>query len=81
MTLPSIRPAPFFVLRTPLLPFDTWLDLWQSCSALQDEPGEDLEIARRQLRPRLLELLAVPEVRLALWLASPDFLVRLENGF
>ena len=56
---PGFGPADFFVLRTPLLPFDELL-AWSE--------GED----RRLLRARLQALVARPEVREALLVASPS---------
>lgn len=68
----------FFVLRTPLLPIEDFLALSQGLAfsqALCD--GADLAAAtasdRKVLRTRLQQFADRPEVREALWLASPDF--------
>ncbi len=70
--------AGFFVLRTPLLPFEEFLSLSQGLSlpgALHN--GGDLAEAcasdRKLIRARLQELAQRPEIREALWLASPEF--------
>jgi thiopeptide-type bacteriocin biosynthesis protein len=68
----------FFVLRTPLLPFEEFLNLSQTL-ALPDalRNGGDLAQAaaadRKLIRTRLQELAKRPEIREALWLASPEF--------
>lgn len=70
--------ADFFVLRTPLLPFATlteWADLERPALA-RDRPAEayaeayarDVEV----LRARLRTIIARPEVREALFIASPS---------
>jgi thiopeptide-type bacteriocin biosynthesis protein len=70
-------PSGFFALRTPLLPFDellVWSEGLESAAA-GDEPAR-LEAAfaadRVLLRQRLRKIFARPEVREALFLASPD---------
>jgi thiopeptide-type bacteriocin biosynthesis protein len=70
--------AGFFVLRTPLLPFEEFLSLSQALSvpgALRS--GGDLTEAyasdRKLVRARLQELARRPEIKEALWLASPEF--------
>lgn len=70
-------PAGFFALRTPLLPFDAFLrpsDPLQAPAALSDPIALERALAldRESLRGRLRSLLARPEVREALFLASPD---------
>ncbi len=65
----------FAALRTPLLPFAAaWLDGLAVAAAI--EAGGDVEGAviedRARLRAHLRELVARPEVRHALFLASPD---------
>lgn len=67
----------FFVLRTPLLPLEEFLALSEGLTlaqALRD--GGDLDAAaaadRKLVRSRLQQLLNRPEVKEALWLASPD---------
>ncbi|HEX9942701.1 MAG TPA: lantibiotic dehydratase [Thermoanaerobaculia bacterium] len=70
-------PADFFAFRTPLLPFEE-LEAWSEgleAPAAVGEP-ERLEQAlaadRERLRARLAELAARPEVREAVFLASPS---------
>src|SRR5262245_60531351 len=53
----EFTPAGFFALRTPLLPFDEWLSF--------DGDSDTL-------RKRLRELVTRPEIREALFLASPS---------
>src|SRR5438874_635215 len=78
MTEPSdFQPAGFFVLRTPLLPFDELLDWAEGLEAPRalGDPAE-LERAlasdRARLRERLRAAVERPEVRDALFVASPD---------
>jgi len=54
------QPSGFFVLRAPLLPFSEF------CGWAEGSPD------RRLLRDRLLEKLSRPEIREALFIASPD---------
>jgi thiopeptide-type bacteriocin biosynthesis protein len=73
-------PAGFFVLRTPLLPFDDLLawghDLRAPAVAAaggsEAELGDALAHDKRVLRERLAALLARPEVREAVFVASPS---------
>ncbi len=73
------QPAGFFVLRTPLLPFEelmAWSDGLAAPAALGEDPSTGrLERAlardRELLRARLQTLVARPEVREALLVASP----------
>ena len=70
-------PSGFFVLRTPLLPFDE-LDRWgQGLESPGLPPGQELAPAlqrdRALLRARLGSMLERPEVREALFVASPGF--------
>lgn len=73
----KFRPAPFFVLRAPLLPFDE-LEAWAEGLAAPAAAGdpERLEEAlahdRALLRERLRRLVERPEVREAVFVASPD---------
>ncbi len=64
-------PSSFFVLRTPLLPFEE-LEAWSEAGG----EGETTDSARCRLRAGLLEILGRPEIREALYVASPD----LESG-
>ncbi len=68
----------FFVLRTPLLPFQEFLALSAGLSFAQAllDGGDFVAAAaadRNRVRARLQELVERPEVREALWLASPEF--------
>ncbi len=74
-------PSPVFVLRTPLLPFDA-LERWSEGLRAPEAPaGAELEAAvasdRERLRSRLDELARQPELREALFVASPS----LESSF
>jgi len=75
-------PDGFFVLRTPLLPFDE-LRAWGAGleAAGVAEAGGDLEAAcardRDRLQTRLRAVLARPEVREALFVASPSLSERI----
>lgn len=57
----SCHPADFFLLRTPLLPFDRWQS-WTTCGSAGDEASLRKGL-RDALTPALIE---------ALYLASPD---------
>lgn len=79
-------PSGFFSLRTPLLPFD---ELVEWCSGLEvaaavNDPGR-LEMAFiadcARLRERLQAVFKRPEVREALFVASPDLEERLDLWF
>jgi lantibiotic biosynthesis protein len=70
-------PSGFFVLRTPLLPFEemaAWGEGLEAVGALGDPQGleEALERDRARLRARLLAAVARPEVRDAIFVASPS---------
>ncbi|WP_257448450.1 lantibiotic dehydratase [Archangium lipolyticum] len=70
------RPAGFFVLRTPLLPFDElvrWGEALSGVTALAEPErlGDALAADRALLRARLAALVDRPEVREALFIASP----------
>ena len=73
----SFTTADFFVLRSPLLPYDD-LAAWSSGLAAPGatDDAEQLTAAlaadRTVLRARLAEIVARPEVRDALYVASPD---------
>jgi len=69
-------PAGYFAFRTPLLPFDelqSWSDGLEASSVLTDLTSLEKALAqdREQLRARLHEILSRPEVREALFVASP----------
>lgn len=70
-------PSGFFVVRTPLLPVEE-LERWSEGLKVP-ETGDDpealaaaVEADRRRLRERLHGLLERPEIREALWVASPS---------
>ncbi len=69
----------FFALRTPLLPFDE-LEAWgaglTAAAASESELPAALAADRRRLRRRLRRLIERPEIREALFVASPS----LERG-
>lgn len=70
-------PSGFFVLRTPLLPFEemaAWSEGLEAVGALGDLEGleEGLLRDRTRLRERLLAVLTRPELRDALFVASPS---------
>ena len=72
----KLEPADFFVLRTPLLPFDDFLNWSEGLEAAKAHGGSaKLEQAigadRLRLRARLVQSYARPEVREALFVASP----------
>src|SRR6185436_16606268 len=69
------RASGFFALRTPLLPFDALLE-WgadlEAPTATADSLPKALARDVERLRARLHAIVARPEVREALFLASPD---------
>jgi thiopeptide-type bacteriocin biosynthesis protein len=70
-------PSGFFVLRTPLLPFEemaTWSEGLEAVGSLGDlrDLQQALERDRELLRSRLLATVTRPEVREALFVASPS---------
>lgn len=68
-------PADFFVLRTPLLPMDVLRDFSAGLEAPEAAPAELAAALQRDtalLRTRLRTLLCLPEVREALFVASPS---------
>jgi class I lanthipeptide synthase len=63
----------FFVMRTPLLPFDALVAWSQGLEPLDTtQPADELARHRRALRSRLREILERPEVREAIFVASPS---------
>jgi thiopeptide-type bacteriocin biosynthesis protein len=73
----ALEPAGFFVLRTPLLPFDTLTRLSENLEAPSalDDPARLADAwsrDRARLRERLQALLETPAVREAIFVASPD---------
>ncbi|MDQ4032087.1 MAG: lantibiotic dehydratase [Actinomycetota bacterium] len=72
-----ISPSGFFVLRTPLLPFAemaTWSEGLEAVTALGDPESlrEALARDRARLRDQLLTVLTRPELRDAIFIASPS---------
>jgi thiopeptide-type bacteriocin biosynthesis protein len=70
-----LSPSGFFVLRTPLLPVDelaAWSEGLCAPAAGEAELAAALEADRRALRSRLAAVVARPEVREALFVASPS---------
>src|SRR5712692_2664720 len=73
----DLKPSSFFVLRAPLLPFDEFVEWSRGLKAPQvfDDPdrlSEALSQDRHCLRARLHDFVNRPEVREALFVASPD---------
>lgn len=73
----QFTPSGFFVLRTPLLPFEemaAWGEGLEAVGSLGDPRGLEaaLERDRARLRARLLALVARSELRDALFVASPS---------
>jgi thiopeptide-type bacteriocin biosynthesis protein len=78
---PEFGPAPFFVFRTPLLPFEEfvrWSDGLEAPSALDDPAPLEQALARdrARLREHLLNIAQRPAVRDALFVASPNIIER-----
>jgi thiopeptide-type bacteriocin biosynthesis protein len=77
----------FFVLRTPLLPVDELVQWGQGLAAVGPRtPGTDSHDLKtawesdvRILRARLREMVARPEIRQALYIASPSLLEGIEQ--
>lgn len=77
--------APFFVLRTPLLPADTFVRLGDDLTATAAcRSGQDLESSiehdRSLISSRLRELASAPEIHEALYLASPSLVRELASS-
>jgi lantibiotic biosynthesis protein len=73
----QFTPSGFFVLRTPLLPFEelaAWSEGLEAVGSLGDRQGLEAALERDQarLRARLLAAVSRPEVREAVFLASPS---------
>ena len=72
---PAVATSGFFALRTPMLPFDDFL--WWSEGLLapkvaEQELDQALERDRTELRQKLRQIIARPEVHEALFVASPS---------
>lgn len=81
----NLQPSGFFVLRTPLLPFDElreWSDGVQAPRALgdRDQLESALSIDRALLTERLRGAWRTPAVREAVFLASPELHTALERS-
>jgi thiopeptide-type bacteriocin biosynthesis protein len=79
----QFAPAGFFVVRTPLLPFEeitAWGEGLEAVGSLGDPQRLEgaLERDRVRLRARLQEAVERPEVREAIFVASPDLDEHLE---
>src|SRR5262245_42838727 len=75
MAMQDFEHSGFFVLRTPLLPFEELLEWSAGLEAIAGS-GPNLEDAwardMRLLRQRLHHLLSRPEIREAIFVAAPD---------
>lgn len=74
MSLAEFRPSGFFVFRTALLPFDdihAWSAECRASSAALEERSEVWHRDMAQLRESLRRALRRPEIREAIYLASP----------
>jgi thiopeptide-type bacteriocin biosynthesis protein len=80
----ELVPSGFFVLRTPLLPFDT-LRVWsadlEAPRALGDAARLEAALAtdRARLRERLRDILGLPEFNEALFVAAPSLWKQLSD--
>src|SRR5262245_15809514 len=79
---PDFVPTGFFVMRTPLLPFEAFIE-WTDASTAVASPDyiaqtSDACIARRSC-PSLRSVFANPAVREALFIASPEFEERIQS--
>src|SRR5919201_2159316 len=77
MTADAFAPSGFFVLRTPLLPFSeftAWGDGLQAAAHVDNAErlGDAVARDRLRLRHRLMRILARPDFREAVFLASPS---------
>ena len=70
----------FFVLRTPLFPFEEFQALSQDLATFavldkikDEELAPAIEADRRLVRSRLQQFVRRPEVQEALWIAAPEF--------
>src|SRR6266568_12360 len=79
----DFTPSGFFALRTPLLPFDellAWSDGLEAPSQADDPARLEAAVAadRTRLRERLRTAFTRPEIREALFIASPDLEERID---
>lgn len=80
----EFKSSGFFVLRTPLLPFDEllkWNDLTTDSTALTRSPAsaETVDQSRERLRLFLTELLTRPEIQESLFVASRDLVNAIDH--
>ena len=81
----ALRPAGFFVVRTPHLPIDELRRFGEGLACSTEpaqqgqEPGVALDADRALLRARLGAFIARPEVREAIYVASPSLSQRLRK--
>ena len=68
----KLSPSGFFALRTALLPFDTLVNWAQGATAPAYPTENDMRASRALLVERLRDVIRRPEVREALFLASPS---------
>ncbi len=75
-SVPAITPSGFFALRTPLLPFQEFVRWSEGLVGPEASRAGNLDQAlerdRAQLREKLRQIIARPEVREALFVASPS---------
>jgi thiopeptide-type bacteriocin biosynthesis protein len=81
--LDGFAPSGFFALRTPLLPFDelvAWTSQQQAAATTEDSTQREAPVARDLIRLRtyLRNVCTRPEVREALFVASPDLVERFD---
>src|SRR5689334_25087815 len=79
----AATPAGWFVMRTPLLPADVLVAFGEALDSAAADPSrlaDALAADRTRLRMQLREIVARPEVREAIFLASPGLEARLGTG-
>jgi thiopeptide-type bacteriocin biosynthesis protein len=75
-SLPGISHHGWFLLRTPLLPFDRWVDWNQSTKSIQE--NEPISSREERLRQELMKALT-PQFTEALFFASPGFVAAVSS--
>ncbi|MFN2543428.1 MAG: lantibiotic dehydratase [Actinomycetota bacterium] len=78
----ELRPSGFFVLRSPALPYRDALALGEGLEAMRasrDHLADALDRDRVRVRARVLEAVRRPEIREAIFLASPDLEASIER--
>ncbi len=76
----DIQPVGIFLLRSPLLPVDAFRDWPLDVELGADSTETDWQRSIEQLGERAATLTEWPDVRTALWLASPGLLGRKNEG-